>query len=264
MIEIRALHTPEEYAACVALQRETWGAGFAEAVPSAILKINQQIGGVTAGAFDEHGALVGTVFGLTGWRHGEPVHWSHMLAVNPAFRDRGIGRRLKEFQREVLKAQNIKTMLWTFDPLVARNARLNLRTLGVRVVEYVGDMYGSNEASAIDSIIGTDRFIVEWELQTELARSSSPSRALDDAAMAAAAGTQPDLVPRPDVLPAARAVHVPIPHDIQQLKQHTPDIAKRWRLSTRAAFRHYLAAGYTVCGFEGSASDPNCFYRLER
>ena len=68
LITIRDLHSLHDYADCVALQEETWGAGFSERVPTAILRVSQMVGGVAAGAFDENERLVGFVFGMTGVR----------------------------------------------------------------------------------------------------------------------------------------------------------------------------------------------------
>src|SRR5688572_392345 len=68
LITIRDLHSLKDYTDCVAIQEATWGAGFAERVPTAILRVGQKIGGVSAGAFDENGRMVGFVFGLTGVR----------------------------------------------------------------------------------------------------------------------------------------------------------------------------------------------------
>ena len=101
-IDVRHLATHEEFVACVELQHKIWGAGFSERVPAAILKVSQRIGGVTAGAFDESGDIVGFVFGMTGVENGELVHWSDMLAVRADLRDHGIGRILKEFQLRTL------------------------------------------------------------------------------------------------------------------------------------------------------------------
>jgi predicted GNAT superfamily acetyltransferase len=161
-ITLRDLRTPDDYAACIALQEETWGAGFSERVPGAILKVAQRVGGVTAGAFDGEGRLLGIVFGLTGVERGEIVHWSDMLAVRADARDRGLGRRLKEYQREKVRAVGGRRIYWTYDPLVARNARLNLGHLGARVVEYARDMYGPRSDSVLHRGLGTDRFVVAW------------------------------------------------------------------------------------------------------
>src|SRR5919201_4895873 len=161
-LHVRHVRTHEEYVSCVALQEETWGAAFSERAPAAILKVSQRLGGIAAGAFDAQDRLLGFVFGITGVEHGRLVHWSDMLAVRPEFRDHGIGRRLKEFQRDALRALGVELVYWTFDPLVARNAHLNFNRLGVRVAEYVIDMYGSDTDSALHRGLGTDRFVVAW------------------------------------------------------------------------------------------------------
>ena len=163
-MEIRHLVTHQDFQACIHLQEETWGAGFSERVPSAILHIARRLGGVVAGAFDRDGSLCGFVFGLTGVEGVVPVHWSDMLAVTPRQRGQGLGVRLKAFQREDLLARGIRRMFWTFDPLEAGNAYLNLCKLGVVSNEYVVDMYGSNTGSPLHTGIGTDRLVVLWQM----------------------------------------------------------------------------------------------------
>jgi len=162
-IDIRPLRTEQELRACVALQRETWGDAFTDVVPPSILKVSQRIGGVAAGAFDEDDHLLGFVYGLTGveGKAGRIVHWSDMLAVRPEARNLGLGRRLKEYQRRVVGELGAAVIYWTYDPLVARNAHLNFNVFGVRVTEYVQEMYGQTE-SLLHRGIGTDRFVVEW------------------------------------------------------------------------------------------------------
>ncbi|MFW5951578.1 MAG: GNAT family N-acetyltransferase, partial [Gemmatimonadota bacterium] len=135
---IRPLETLEELDACVRLQETTWGPGFAERVPTSILKINQRVGGITVGAFDGR-ELVGFVFGLTGIENGQPVHWSDMLAVRADARGRGLGLRLKEWQRERCLELGVRRMYWSYEPLEARNAWINLARLGAVVREYVPD-----------------------------------------------------------------------------------------------------------------------------
>ena len=89
----RAFETPEDAVACVALQAEIWGGAFADQVPASLLRVATSIGGLAIGAFDARGDMIGFVFRLAGLRDGEPIHWSHMLAVREsargATRDRG-------------------------------------------------------------------------------------------------------------------------------------------------------------------------------
>src|SRR5437667_10934921 len=124
-ITIRPLTSQSDYQACIELQRQTWGRDFNDTVPPSILLVSQKLGGVAAGAFSRGGDMIGFVFGITGVENGVPVHWSDMLAVRPDAQKLGIGRRLKEFQRQEVARVGARVIYWTFDPLVARNAHLN-------------------------------------------------------------------------------------------------------------------------------------------
>jgi predicted GNAT superfamily acetyltransferase len=263
-MHIRHLRSHEDFVACVALQHETWGADFSERVPAAILKVSQRLGGVTAGAFDAQDRLVGFVFGMTGVENGRLVHWSDMLAVRPELRDHGIGRRLKEFQRETLLRLGVGVIYWTFDPLVARNAHLNLNRLGVRVTEYVIDMYGSDTDSALHRGLGTDRFIVAWEIGTPpapatLQRSEATSA---DRIVNASDGDGVPTMPRLDDGAAGAALRVEIPLEIDRVQQASLDLAGRWRATTRAAFTWALEHGYQVAGFSREPEPGRGYYLL--
>lgn len=253
-ITIRPLAGFAEYEECLALQRAAWGDDFGELVAPTLLLVAQKVGGIAAGAFDADNRLVGFVFGLTGWREGRPVHWSHMLAVREAVRDRGIGRRLKLYQREQLRAVGVERVYWTFDPLVARNAHLNLNRLGARVVEYVTDMYGAGPLSRTDRVIGSDRFIVEWRL-TDEPPSEVPAPESDAPIVTLAPHPDPHATPE---LPDRAEVRVEIPRDIQRLKVEAPELAMGWRRLTRLGLTHYLARGHRVVGL--ARSGDRCFY----
>ena len=247
-ITLRRVASLDEYQTCVAIQEETWGVGFRELVPSAILMIANKLGGVCAAAFGPpdgdgaEGPMLGFVFGLTGLKDGVAVHWSDLLAVRREARGAHLGERLKRYQRELVLAVGARTMYWTFDPLVARNAHLNLARLGARAAEYVPNMYGENTGSPLHGALATDRFVAEWDLD-----------AGDDRAPAAAADgvlvNPVDVhgVPMLARFPDADVVHIAVPRDLESL----PDDARvMWRSVTRAAFLHYLGRGYTVATFD--------------
>lgn len=273
-VALRALSTAEDYAACLELQRETWGESFAEVVPGSILKICQQVGGVSAGAFADDGAMLGFVFGLTGIRQGRRVHWSHMLAVRPTARDLGLGTRLKLFQREQLLPLEIESVLWTFDPLEARNAHLNLNRLGAGIDSYVEDMYAGEMGSELARGIGTDRLIVDWRIaspRVERALAGEPSRHIRLFAEGEGGGEVPVINPHGGIgtltaaeLPDLARVRVEIPGSIQALKAAEPEAARAWRHSTRTALGGYLGRGYRVAAFYREAESGRCFYGLER
>jgi predicted GNAT superfamily acetyltransferase len=243
---LRPLGTPEDFQACVELQRATWGAHFSDLVPASLLKVSQKVGGLALGAFDPEGAMLGFLFGLSGVVAGRPAHWSHMLAVVPAARDRGLGIRLKRRQRDLLLAEGVEVVRWTFDPLEARNAHLNLDRLGADVESYVEEMYAGEEGSDLAEGIGTDRFIVRWDLASERAEQALLGRLPRYAEGYAEA---PIVSPEHDPgnpLPEDFKVRVEIPRSIQDLKAVDLDRAVAFRASTRRALKNYLAAGYRV------------------
>lgn len=254
--EIRSLRTHKEYLACVALQDETWGSHFSERVPAAILKVSQRIGGVTAGAFDGDDRLMGFVFGMTGVENGRLVHWSDMLAVRPDARDSGLGSRLKQYQRDAVRAIGVSVIYWTFDPLVARNANLNFTKLGVRAVEYVRDMYGAETDSVLHQGVGTDRLIVAWDIGDKHQPKSSerdPRRLLkgvDSATVLNREGLRIAdsgfLLSGPE---APRFARIEIPLDIQRVQAESLQSAAAWRESSRTSFLTAFAAGYEIAGF---------------
>ncbi len=248
--EIRPFTTIEEYRDCVALQEETWGSGFSERVSPAILKVSQILGGVAAGAYDGEGRLMGFVFGMTGLRDGELVHWSDMLAVRPEAQNTGLGTLLKAYQRERVLSLGVQRMHWTFDPLQAKNAYLNFRKLGIVVREYVEDMYGQTD-SPLHRGVGTDRCVALWLLASQ--RVSDRLTGVDESVvdlesavrvLAASEGPAHPEPGEPDLDETADVLLVAVPADVLSIMDEDMELAVRWRRATRAAFTHYLARGY--------------------
>lgn len=249
---LRPFASPGDYQQGVDLQRLTWGEDFTECVPGSMLRISQKVGGVTAGAFDEHGVLAGFVYGVSGLRDDRPAHWSHMLAVRPEYRGQGLGTKLKVLQRDLLLASGIEVALWTYDPLFAGNANFNINVLAARPIEYVVNMYGSDTGSELHSGLGTDRFVVRWDMADTMVeqtlagkrttRGTDAPLAFDD--------DSPDQAHAPETpFPDAPTVRIPLPADIQEVKHRQPETAQAWRNATRNALQFYMARGYQVIGF---------------
>jgi predicted GNAT superfamily acetyltransferase len=265
LITLRDLNSLQDYADCVALQDETWGTGFSERVPTALLRVSQMIGGVAAGAFDGE-RMVGFVFGMTGVRDGELVHWSDMLAVREEMRSQGIGEQLKQFQRDKVMALGVKSMLWTFDPLQAKNANFNINHLGARPIEYVADMYGSHTGSLLHGRLPTDRFIALWTLDESIRRGDRASLPIaGEAPIANPIGA--DGLPTTELLPSISAhagpLKVQIPHDFSAVQKEGRAVAMRWRLVIREIVTAWFSAGYRVTAFDKGPSDGLPFYRLD-
>ena len=266
-LTLRQLQEDWEYAACVELQRHAWGKDFEERVPAGILKISQKVGGITAGAFDADGKLVGFVYGLTGVKEGHLVHWSHMLAVREEVRELGIGRQLKLYQRDMMVELGVETIYWTYDPLVARNAHLNLNRLGAEIDEYVLDMYGDELGSTLSRGIGTDRFIVAWHISEErVRRIISGGKHIDtnEFAQLPVVNTviREDGSPFPTQgeLQTWPMVRGEVPFDILKIQNESLEDAALWRTNTRQMFTFYLDRGYGVKAFYREPGSDRCFY----
>ena len=268
-ITIRALESQADLAACVALQRDTWGRGFADVVPASILQVSQKVGGVTAGAFDNTGHLVGFVFGMTGIKNGEVVHWSDMLAVRPSSQNRGIGRRLKEFQRQAVAKLGARVIYWTYDPLVARNAHLNFNVFGASAVEYVRDMYGQVTGSDLHRGIGTDRLILAWPVDvTQQEKQRRAAAVVRDSAESAAAPIIGDLdrpgLPAGELVGRNARIRLAVPSDIEAMLVRDEARAIAWREASRKAFEASWTAGYRIDGFRFDTANAHGFYLLSR
>lgn len=270
---IRPLRGTAEYRACVALQRRTWGETFSELVPPSMLLVAQEMGGVASGAF-EGDRLAGFVFGVSGVREGRTAHWSDMLAVDPAYRGRGVGVRLKLHQRERLLELGIRLVLWTFDPLVARNAYLNLRRLGAIAREYRRDVYGASD-SPLHAGIGTDRLVAEWHLDSERVRARVDQLEAAAGADRAAAETEPPppllsadaggSFPRPGALTPREeeSLTVAVPANIDALKATDLALAQAWRRATREALEWAFGNGYVAVD-AARADGATSYYTLSR
>lgn len=164
-ITIRRCHGLDEMRACVALQKEVWNFTDAELVPLRLFVVGEKIGGQVMGAFDGE-TMVGFAFALPGARAGRSYLHSHMLAVRSGYRNHGLGRRLKLFQREDALARGFELMEWTFDPLEIKNAYLNIEKLGAIARRYNVNQYGIT-SSPLQGGLPSDRLIAEWWLKSK-------------------------------------------------------------------------------------------------
>jgi predicted GNAT superfamily acetyltransferase len=257
-VQLRELASVADYHACVAVQNEVWGAtGSGHAVPASLLLASSKVGGLAIGAFDGDGGMLGFVFGLAGVKDGEAVHWSHMLAVRAAARGHGLGRMLKEAQRAELARRGVPHIYWTFDPLQARNAHLNLNLLGARVVDYVSDMYGAS-ASPLHFGLATDRLVVSYTTD----RAPRPARPATPAARASVLTP----FPRPgDAAPGnGEMLLIEIPTDLEDGDVATSQAMSAWRIATREAFQLALQRGHEITSLLRDRSTGRSFYVAEK
>lgn len=262
-IRIRPLTSLDDYDACVALQREVWGSEYDEAVPASLLQVVPYVGGLVLGAFSAEGDLLGFVFGLTGPKDGELVHWSHALGVRESARNLGVGRLLKNYQRAELARRGIQSMYWTFDPLIAKNAHFNLNRLGARVVEYVPDMYGTTK-SPLHHGMATDRFIVVCSTSPDEGRPRRPRAVAGSNTLTLTETTPSPEVLFPGVAQLPIAIWIEVPTDFERVRAISPATAALWHSAIRRHFQWALRNGYAVTGLHRDPVTSRSFYTLDR
>jgi predicted GNAT superfamily acetyltransferase len=163
-ILVRACHDLDEFQACVDLQKEVWNFADADLIPIRMFVVAHKIGGQVIGAFDG-ASLAGFALSIPGTRNGHSYLHSHMLAVRDAYRNYGIGRRIKLAQRDEALKRGIELIEWTFDPLEIKNAHLNICRLGAIARRYTINQYGVS-SSPLQGGLPTDRLIAEWWLRS--------------------------------------------------------------------------------------------------
>ena len=228
-ITIRKCHDLEEMRACVALQKEVWNFTDAELVPLRLFVVGEKIGGQVMGAFDGD-QMVGFAFALPGARAGSSYLHSHMLAVRTGYRNHGLGRRLKLFQREDALARGFDLMEWTFDPLEIKNAYLNIEKLGAIARRYNVNQYGIT-SSPLQGGLPSDRLIAEWWLK---------SRRVENLLRG---GTRPSFRP-------ATTISVPAGIYDWKARPETRARAKELQDRNREEFLKAFANGLSVLGYE--------------
>jgi len=168
-IAVRKCHSLDEMRACVALQKEVWNFSDAELIPLRLFVVAEKIGGQVIGAFDGN-EMVGFALAIPGARGGHSYLHSQMLAVRSAYRNWGLGRRIKFVQRDDALARGFELMEWTFDPLEIKNAYLNLEKLGAITRRYTVNQYGVS-SSPLQGGLPTDRLVAEWWVKSKRVES---------------------------------------------------------------------------------------------
>src|SRR5262249_2699278 len=147
---------------------------------------------------------------------------SHMTGVLAKYRDRGVGRMLKLFQREEALGRAIRLIEWTFDPLETRNAHFNLNRLGAIARQYLPNLYGVT-TSPLHRGMPTDRLVAEWIL---------------DAPRVVTA------VKVGNVEPAIDAAQIELPADLELRKSAEPERLTDVQSHVRKEFTKWFGKGY--------------------
>jgi predicted GNAT superfamily acetyltransferase len=237
-IQIRPCQGLEEIVACVQMQKDVWSYSERDLVPHRVFIVARRIGGHVIGAFDGE-RLVGFAMAIPGISQGRPYLHSHMLAVHPDYRNQGIGRRLKLFQREEALSRGVTRMEWTFDPLEIKNSFLNLAKLGAIVRRYIPNIYGVS-SSRLHGQLPTDRLCAEWWLDSDRVRST--------------------LAGNPLAVPTVEQ-EIVVPHEIAHWRHSPGDQERVLDIQTRNRehFEQAFALQLAVVGFKIDARGNGVF-----
>lgn len=272
---VRDLTKYQEFLQVREVQQQIWGFTQGEGLYPPMLKTASENGGIIIGAFDG-GKLIGFLFGFLGLHTDRHLKLcSQTMGILPEYRNKGVAATLKWAQRERVQANEIDLITWTYDPLEAPNARLNLRTLGGVAHVYKQNIYGEN-FGALGQGLPTDRFLVEWWISTERVQQRHDRMPLEPIGVdspivnACSGGTGDRRITALDLHLAEPIVRVEIPNDLQAIKQSNMALAQDWRQQTRALFEAYFARGYEVIDFVrageiwGPARAARNWYVLQR
>jgi predicted GNAT superfamily acetyltransferase len=226
-ITLKHLDALSEFRDAVQLQKEIWGFADIELLPLRLFVVAHKVGGQIIGAFDGE-MMIGFLISIPGIKPGEAYLHSHMMGVQPPYRNLGVGRMLKLAQREEALARHVRLIEWTFDPLEIKNAYFNIERLGAVVRRYVLNQYGTT-TSHLHGGLPTDRCVAEWYLDSERVLA-----VLDGKPVA-----HTDTLER-----------VEVPNNIAELRQRHPKQAREIQLRVSEAFQAHFQRGLAVTGFE--------------
>lgn len=276
---IKILDTIEQLEEVEDLQRIVWPGSETDVVPAHLLITAVHNGGFVIGAFlPENGekssaSLVGFAYGFPGL-YSTPdgprlKHCSHQLAVHPEFRGKGLGFKLKRAQWQLVRHQGIDRITWTYDPLLSRNARLNITRLGAVCNTYRREVYGEMR-DGLNVGLASDRFQVDWWVNSQRVKKRLSTRARPNLDLAHFLEAEAEVInptqlgekgwsipsnsvgsatdnPLVDSVP--NILLVEIPSDFLALKDVDIELAREWRMITREIFEDLFLRGYLATDF---------------
>ena len=255
-IRIRLARDRGDFESCVRLQREVWSLADVEITSTIQLIATTWAGGLVHLAETAAGEAVGFAYAFPALRGGVAHLHSDMLAVRPEHQKRGVGLKLKWAQRADALQARVTVITWTYDPLQALNANLNLRRLGAIGTEFVENFYGVT-TSELHHGLPTDRLLARWDLDAprvqQLAQGAKLPRSVPAPVLPRIndvewqAGWPVSSDPRLDL--EAPELLLEIPPEWNVLCQAAPLVAAGWQEKVRRAFQTYLRCGYVAADF---------------
>ena len=242
-----------------ALFNQVWNDPGGPIMPVNLVRALSSAGNYVAGAFSD-GVMVGAIVGVLGLHGGELVLHSHILGVLAQTRGRSVGQALKLDQRAWCLDRDIERVLWTFDPLVRRNAYFNLAKLGAVGARYETNFYGSMN-DGINTGDETDRLVAVWPLLQPRVEAAAGGRPIDPpGGDRASVLLDIDSDEGPVLLDGEGPVlRCRVPTDILKIRERDAALARRWRHALRDTLGAAIGNGYHATGM-----DRDGWYSLTR
>lgn len=258
-ISIRPVVTNEAFEQVVTLQKIYWGEDDAALVPTHMLASIVGYGGHVHAAFDAD-RMIGTLIGFLGAdldpdsQQNAPSRMlimSKRMVVLPEYRGHKIGERLKLAQRDYALQHGIRLVAWTFDPMLAPNAYLNLHKLAALGQGYVPNFFGTG---AVHPTLSEDRIKVNWWVDDDLTRerlAGQTSFNTTEAPIANPAEMHNGLLMPTDgpISFDDKCVLLQIPPHHVALQNLDAALARSWRDHVRECFMTAFDQGYQAVDF---------------
>jgi len=225
-IQVRKLDNLQDQDSARKIFDITWSLDAGTEITPNLLQAMVHSGSYLSGAFIEN-KIVGAAFAFPATNNGLHLH-SHMTAVLDEYRDKGVGYALKIDQWNWAKKNSYSKLSWTFDPLVRRNAKLNIVKLGVDISTYHPNFYGEMP-DALNAGDESDRLMVSWSIDIDEPKAS-------------------ELIahPKPD------DILIEIPEDIVAIRSMDQSESMKWRRQVREQFLAAFENNGKVIGFSAN------------
>ncbi|MFW6129286.1 MAG: GNAT family N-acetyltransferase [Candidatus Aminicenantaceae bacterium] len=265
-IEIKEISSDSDLQRCVFIQKEVWMHIDEDVNPVHQFIVSLHTGGMLLGAY-RNKKLIGFVYSFPAIHQGKTVQHSHLLAVLPEYRGEKIGKRLKWAQLDWAVKNGYDLITWTFDPLQALNANLNLHTLGAKTYDYYFNFYGAIPSLMLGKNIPTDRFLIEWRIKEKEVYDRKRGlyeqydvQAIPKALFRNEHEKNDSLPAEPELSLKDRLILVEIPCRINNFSR-SPDFIREWQKNLRKVMEHYISQGYQG---EDFIAGKRCFYVLKK
>ena len=225
-IQVRKLDNLQDQDSARKIFDITWSLDAGTEITPNLLQAMVHSGSYLSGVFIEN-KIIGAAFAFPATNNGLHLH-SHMTAVLDEYRDKGVGYALKIDQWNWAKRKNHSFLSWTFDPLVRRNAKLNIVKLGVDISDYFPNFYGEMP-DALNAGDQSDRLMVSWRTDIDAPKAR-------------------ELITKPET----GDILIEIPEDIVAIRTKNQSESMKWRMQVREQFTAAFEKNGKVIGFSAN------------